>query len=116
MSDSFKLPNRTSVFQAEVFVIWKASCYLLNSGIQLRKVAIATDSQASIKTLNSPVIKSQLVNSCLDTLSVAARRTETTLIWVPGQRNIEGNKKAYELAKIRTTLDLDRAKQVILFH
>ena len=60
---------------------------------------------------NSP-IKSQLVNSCLDTLSVAVLRKDITIIWVPAHRNIEGNEKADELAKIGTTLDLDRTEQV----
>ena len=64
-----------------------------------RNVHILSDSQAALKALNSPVIRSNLVLNCLQVLKNLSSKCNLTLIWVPGHQGIEGNEIADGLAK-----------------
>ena len=112
IADSYKLPDSSSVFQAEIVAIWKACEFLLNLTIPPNRVAIATDSQAAIKALKSFSVKSWVVKSCLESIQNVASRKKVTLIWVPGHSNHEGNEKADELARLGTSLDQNCVEQV----
>jgi len=105
VAESYRLPGKSSIFQAEVLAILKA-CEIANTNPHTgRQVAIATDSQAAIRALVSSTVSSKLVNECRDKLEGAGANHRITLLWVPGHRDIEGNEKADELAKRGSGLD-----------
>lgn len=93
------LGEYTTVFQAEIYAI---DCCLrenLRRGYTGKNILICSDSQASIKALNSWVIKSKLVWECLENLKNLSVSNKVTLKWVPGHKGIEGNEKADALAR-----------------
>jgi ribonuclease HI len=59
-----------------------------------------SDSQAAFKALNSFLIKSKLVWNCFQLLLKLAEQNKVKLMWVPGQRGVEDNEKADQLAKL----------------
>lgn len=61
LQESFRLSDRSSVFLAEVLAVCKANVLVRSVSVPLQRAAIATDSMASIMSLNSPVFKSELV-------------------------------------------------------
>ena len=67
---SCKISDNATVFQAEIYAIYKASEYLigLTADLPFKYVKILSDSQAALQALNNPIIKSKLVNSTVDSL------------------------------------------------
>lgn len=109
---AFRLPNKSSVFQAELLGIWKACVMIKNNTSMGRSIAIVTDSQAAIGALNSALITSKLVKKCSDELEYISNQHNVTLLWVPGHRNIAGNEHADELARRGSSLSVTQAEQV----
>ena len=67
-------------------------------------INIFTDSQAAIKSLNSPTIRSKTVRDCLTALAEVSDYFQIKIAWVPGHSDIPGNCMADELARAGTNL------------
>lgn len=101
LNKSYHLGAHATVFQAEVYAIQKCAENILQSHdftVQ-DKIVINTDSQAAIRAFMNPRITSQVVLAGRRALDDLALFADTTLRWVPGHSNIEGNEAADVLAK-----------------
>ena len=98
LQESVPLGQYTTVFQAEVFAI-QSCAELLTMRPIMESVVINTDSQAAIGALHKPRITSKVVLNARNALNHLAGMCKTTIRWVPGHTNIEGNEKADALAK-----------------
>ena len=98
---SFKLPDSATVFQAEVSAVAKAAEFLLGlDDPGMKYVKIFVDSQAAIKAVGNPVVKSQVVEQAINNLNkLAAKTRSVTLVWIPAHKGHTGNERADVLAK-----------------
>lgn len=96
---SMPLGKFATITQAEAYAILETCAILKSHNTQDRKIYICTDSQASLKALNSHCFTSNLAIECFKELSRLTQNNEVTLIWVPGHNDIEGNEAADALAK-----------------
>ena len=87
-----------TVYQSEVVAI-EAATGLQSIGECNNGIKICSDSQASLKALAAPVVKSKLIYECQVALKALAEHNKVELIWVPGHRGIDGNEAADRLAK-----------------
>jgi hypothetical protein len=90
-------PNFSNV-SAELYAIWKALEY--SSGINDNKVAILTDSLASIQIIENSFrsfVKEQLLLNIVQ--GILNSQKEIVIQWVPGHVGIPGNMKADSLAR-----------------
>ena len=97
------LSHRSSVFQAEVTAIMKATRALLP--IKGRDILFFVDSQAALHALNAISFNSILVRQCIDALNTLSKTNFATLQWVKAHTGHELNKEADDLAKCGTGLD-----------
>ena len=98
-SDSFHLGDCASVFQAELYAIYKAAEYLNFRCLERQKIIIYSDSQAALKALASSVVKSAIVRDTLGQLTSLGRRNQLLLRWVKAHAGHHHNDAADELAK-----------------
>ena len=96
---SIRLPDHSSVFQAEVLAVREAAKMISILAIPPDDITILIDSQAAMKALYATEVKSKLVASCREELRVLGSQHRINLCWVPGHRNIQGNETADELAR-----------------
>ena len=61
---SYRLPDQSSIFQAEIIAIYKAAKTALNSQKAVKTINIFVDSQAALKAFNSNQIKSKTTMDC----------------------------------------------------
>ena len=99
-----RLPDHCSVFQAEILAIKEVAEWLRYNVLTKVGINIFCDSQAAIKSLDSVFLNSTSALSCRRSLNEMAQQFDIHRIWVPGHRNIPGNCKADELARLGTTL------------
>ena len=98
---SFRLPDKASVFQAEIFAINQAAIFLQNlSGLHYIKFFV--DSQAALLALNNKSITSRLVGDTVHNLNLLPGKTR--LVWIKAHVGHNGNERADVLAKEGTTL------------
>ena len=64
-----------------------------------RIINIFVDSQAALKALEAPFIKSATVKRCIESLAKLSNQNKVILQWVPGHNDIEGNELADLLAR-----------------
>ena len=97
----FRLPDGTTVFQAEVAAISEAAQTLLSMwNERMRFVKIFIDSQAAILALENAHISSRVVSQAVNNLNkLASKVAAVTLVWIPAHKGHEGNERADELAK-----------------
>ena len=99
-SDSRRLPDHCTVFQAEITAIEQAAKLLSNSTYAPKFVKFFVDSQAAILALANPRVKSKTVASAIDALNTLTEQTTAVQIcWIPAHRGHFGNEKADSLAK-----------------
>lgn len=96
---SVSLGSHSSIFQAEVFAINECSRIICSSNTKNKTIFIFSDSQAALKALSSPVIRSKLVQETVMSLSELARKNTVILHWIPAHKGYDGNEKADILAK-----------------
>ena len=103
--NSFRLPNRSSVFQAEIYAIKEAALFLVSNSYEADTIFFV-DSQAAILALKQERIKSR---SILDTVRMLALiQGQVKIVWVPSHSGVEGNEAADVLAKQACQLELVR--------
>ena len=84
VAESYRIPDHSSVFQAETLAILKACGVIRRNDSSMERIAIATDSQA----LSSSRVDSAVVRQCLRELTDIGGERSVTLVWVPGHRGI----------------------------
>ena len=94
------VPSLGTIFQTKVAAITRGVQQLRLSTLTGERIAICSDSQAAFKALERFANKSRVVSDCKCMLKELNRPNNITLIWIPGNNKISGNKKADELAKI----------------
>ena len=91
--ESARLPDYATVFQAEVTAVHRAAMALCRPGASRPKfVKFFIDSQAAIRALGNPIIKSKTVADAVDALAKLSRiATRVTLCWIPAHKGHFGN-------------------------
>ena len=96
---SYQLGTLATVYQCELFAIHMASIWI-NDNIGLpATINFFSDSQASLKALNSTFISSRIVLDIVDHLNTLGTSHRVELRWVPGHEGVYGNELADELAR-----------------
>ena len=108
LSIARRLPDHCSVFQAEILAIRAAVDWLRYNVLTKVGVNIYSDSQAAIKSLSNVFLTSRSALDCRRSLNEMAEQFKIHLIWMPGHRDIPGNCRADELARLGTTLHVKR--------
>ena len=98
---SYRLPDYSTVFQAEITAIrLGAERILALNCTNLRFVKIFVDSQAALRALHKPEIRSKSVLDARRTLNkLAGTALAVTLVGIPAHKGHVGNERADELAK-----------------
>ena len=90
----YKLPNHCTIFQAEVFAVWKAVELAETRTTVNSVVNLYIDSQAAIKGITAYKVNSKLVNSCKAAVERLATNRKLHIYWVPSHVGIPGNEAA----------------------
>ena len=83
-----RLPDRT-VFQAEVRAIQLACEHILFQDIRQSKITIHVDSQAALRALQAPYMKSKLVGNTIQLLNAIGLDNDLTLRWIKAHNDNE---------------------------
>ena len=111
VQESFRLPDRNSIFTAEMTAICRTLEYLKTT--TLHDVVIFTDSLCAVQAIEAGESKARpnLTVEILNNLDELARRGQTCEIhWIPSHVGVEGNEEADILAKEATrheTVDVE---------
>ena len=100
VEDSFRLPDTSTVYQAELAAIKEAAAILTTVG-DLSTVKFFVDSQAALRTLQSDIITSTLALQTITTIN-DIKAQSVTFVWTKAHVGNPGNEKADELAKLGT--------------
>ena len=98
-NEAFHLDKQNTVLQAEVFAVGKTVTFLLDNKIEGSKIMINCDSQATIRAINSTVIKNSTTLDATMALNTLGESNEITLRWIPAHCGYKGNELADQLAK-----------------
>ncbi|MCP3663266.1 MAG: reverse transcriptase-like protein [Gammaproteobacteria bacterium] len=102
VAQTTQLGTLPSVFQTEVRAIQAGADLVLSLDATASPVVIYSDSQAAVKALSAPKIRSSLVLDCVQALNSLAAVTSVTVCWIPGHSSFAGNNKADALANQAT--------------
>ena len=98
----FRLPDTSTVFQAEVLAI-KEAAQILQAIPDLSTVKFYVDSQAALRTFQMDFIKSRTALEMIHELN-QVKHMSMTFVWTKAHVGTEGNEKADNLAKQGTAL------------
>jgi ribonuclease HI len=97
-SFSYRLPNNSSIFTAELFALLKAVKYI--TSIRPIKFTIFSDSLSSLQAIAKTNNPNALVSQIQHALNIAHKKDkEISFCWIPGHVGIEGNENADMKAK-----------------
>ena len=96
--DKFRLPEHSTVFQAEIKAIYKAAAALKETQ-KYKYVRFFIDSQAAIKALDSRTVTSRLVLDTINELNDASKNRQIRLYWTKAHTGTTGNELADQAAK-----------------
>ena len=96
---SFYLGRFATVFQSEVYAIYKAADNMLGENCSGKTITIFSDSSAALQAINKNTIVSQLVLDATITLNSLAEQNTVTLKKVAAHSSHLGNDRADFLAK-----------------
>jgi ribonuclease HI len=108
---SYALGCDRTVFQAEIFAIYKAVEWLLSNKVTYRRINIHIDSQAALMALSSVHVKKDSVRKVVNMLNELGHKNTVTLRWIKSHKGFQGNERADKLAKLGTShsqIALDR--------
>lgn len=94
---SLRISDHATIMQAETLGIEQCAREMLSHSTG-NKLLILSDSQAALKALNNPIIRSRTIGNCAATLCALAANNDVTLGWIPGHSKHVGNEKADHLA------------------
>ena len=98
--ESYRLPDKATVFQAEIYAINRAAIFLQQLNPAFIKIYV--DSQAALLALNNKNISSRLVGDTVHNLNLI--QGTVRLVWIKAHVGHPGNEKADALAKQGTRL------------
>ena len=98
-AESFYLGNMCTVFQSELFAIYRAAQWAISHINTPSDIIILSDSQAGIKALSSTSINSIQVKTIISALNELGKSNSVSVRWVPGHMGVPGNERADELAR-----------------
>ena len=99
---SYSLPGRASIFQAELEAIRQAAIFFNRNKIRYpaKYIKFLVDSQAALKALSNCSVKSETVQRTIRELSKLGHNIpRLTLTWIKAHVGYEGNEMADEAAK-----------------
>jgi ribonuclease HI len=99
-TSKFKLSNYCSVFQSELFAIFKAIEYINYKVNGINSITIITDSLSALKAISNPSSTTMLVQHIYIEINKArSKNTELSFFWVRGHEGNYGNELADKMAK-----------------
>ena len=104
-ANKLRLPDHATVFQAEIKAI-EAACHKLGelNPPNMKYVKIFVDSQAAIRALGNPRVRSRAVASASEELNRLAGITRSaTICWIAAHKGYTGNERADTMAKEGST-------------
>ncbi len=94
------LGRYSTVFQAEVIAILKATETMIDKNIDNKQIEIYVDNQAAIQALGKYEITSKIILECKQSLNRLAENNSVRINWKPGHSGHRGNSIADNLAKL----------------
>lgn len=104
-----KISGHATIMQAETTGIRLCTAQF-DQAASGKRILILSDSQAALKALDNPVIRSETVKACAKALNKLATNNTVVLGWVPGHSSHTGNERADRLANegaAKATTDLE---------
>ncbi|KAL5259722.1 hypothetical protein ACHWQZ_G009982 [Mnemiopsis leidyi] len=95
----FSLGTIATVYQSELFAINMGTIWAINNINPHSDIAIFSDSQAVIKALNNPQVKSRMILETINSLNTLGNNNTVSINWIPGHEGVPGNERADELAR-----------------
>ena len=98
---SIRLPDGTTIFDAEAYAILKAIDSALDSGVNS---IIFTDSKSSVQAIFSGKTKNSIINNIIN--KIISAPIDIYISFIPGHTGILGNEFADSFARLATQLDV----------
>jgi ribonuclease HI len=98
-TQSTNLGAFTSVFQAELYAIRTAASTIMERWPSYRIIRFYVDSQAAIRALDTTLVTSRMVMSCIEALNKASVKNVLSIKWIKAHAGHLGNERADVLAK-----------------
>jgi ribonuclease HI len=97
--EAYHLGAHSTVFQAEMAAVLKASSHLINTNTTNQNIHIFCDSQATLMAIESAKIKHRTTQETVEVLNSLGESNNLRLLWIPAHSDYEGNERADTLAK-----------------